>query len=379
MDRRYYSIDALRTVAIVSVILIHTRPFYGWAGSIGYTADFAIDTFSRFAVPFFFIVSGYLFAAKIRETSVVEYYPRYAKRIVAIYVLGTLLALPVAIVQDLGQAILLDEPFVSSIGGLLSPLGLLYYGDSVSTPLWFLTALLYSVTLVAVFEYYGKTRLLVPLSACLYLVGILGQLPTPLVPIETRDALFYGLFCVVLGVGIQHRTDGRDVGHSRLWLGLFGLFSLAHIGSRYLIGYVYGPFTGLAGEMYTAQFTYLTVFPALFLLLFALSAPDWGDSSVLSRLGKYSLGVYIVHPPLVGLVHAFMAGIDALYSIDLTSYLAWHLAFTPLVFVISVGIYVLLGSVGIVDRFYRFEGKPASSSPTHALREALVGSGQQDS
>ena len=63
MAKRIYSIDTMRIIAMVFVVLIHTEPFEGM-GRYGNLANFLIDSSARFAVPFFFLTSGYFFAYK---------------------------------------------------------------------------------------------------------------------------------------------------------------------------------------------------------------------------------------------------------------------------------------------------------------------------
>ncbi|SFX06096.1 Acyltransferase family protein [Thermoactinomyces sp. DSM 45891] len=88
---RNYSIDFLKFFAIIAVVVIHTNPFQkveDLFGFNGYYSDFALDSFSRFAVPFFFLVSGYLFSRKVinlKYKGQVTYYKKY------IYKIGKLL------------------------------------------------------------------------------------------------------------------------------------------------------------------------------------------------------------------------------------------------------------------------------------------------
>jgi len=54
MADRIYSIDAMRIVAMVFIVMIHTDPFVGLSAT-GNMATFVIKTTARFAVPFFFM------------------------------------------------------------------------------------------------------------------------------------------------------------------------------------------------------------------------------------------------------------------------------------------------------------------------------------
>ncbi|WP_430871731.1 acyltransferase family protein, partial [Escherichia coli] len=56
--QRNYAIDFIKFFAILAVVIIHTFPSND---QLGY---FVLDNLSRFAVPFFFVASGYLFSLK---------------------------------------------------------------------------------------------------------------------------------------------------------------------------------------------------------------------------------------------------------------------------------------------------------------------------
>lgn len=78
---RNYAIDFIKFFAILAVVIIHTFPS---DHQLGY---FIFDNFSRFAVPFFFASSGYLFGLKvINNPKSVVYFKRYLMKILKIYV-----------------------------------------------------------------------------------------------------------------------------------------------------------------------------------------------------------------------------------------------------------------------------------------------------
>ncbi|MDB5963417.1 MAG: hypothetical protein JWP59_4711, partial [Massilia sp.] len=66
---RIKSVDVARVCAIVAVIAIHTVPFENAGSPVGSTLDLAtvINQVARFAVPLFFILSGYFWAQKITD------------------------------------------------------------------------------------------------------------------------------------------------------------------------------------------------------------------------------------------------------------------------------------------------------------------------
>ena len=63
---RIASLDVFRTFAVFAVILIHVKPFQRMGQSSEWDIlALAINQGARFAVPFFFLVSGYLLSRKI--------------------------------------------------------------------------------------------------------------------------------------------------------------------------------------------------------------------------------------------------------------------------------------------------------------------------
>jgi len=79
--KRNYAIDFIKFFAILAVVFIHTFPS---DNQMGY---FVLDNLSRFAVPFFFVASGYLFGLKVSDNTLsFAYFKKYITKILKIYV-----------------------------------------------------------------------------------------------------------------------------------------------------------------------------------------------------------------------------------------------------------------------------------------------------
>jgi surface polysaccharide O-acyltransferase-like enzyme len=61
---RLPGVDALKTVAAIAVVLIHTHPFSDFEGALHFVAAI-IDQAARFALPTFFILSGYFLGQRV--------------------------------------------------------------------------------------------------------------------------------------------------------------------------------------------------------------------------------------------------------------------------------------------------------------------------
>ncbi|MGM0718830.1 MAG: TraX family protein, partial [Halobacteriota archaeon] len=105
MADRIHSIDAMRIVAMVFVVLIHTDPFQGLSAA-GTAITFGIKTTGRFAVPFFFVASGYFFASKTAGGDPTGYVRARARAILSLYVFGLVLAAPTFLAGRLVRAAL---------------------------------------------------------------------------------------------------------------------------------------------------------------------------------------------------------------------------------------------------------------------------------
>ena len=91
---RIQSVDAIRVLAIVSVIVIHTAPFQTQPllGEGELYAAIIINQVARFAVPFFFILSGYFWALKFSNDSmVIQPTLKVIKRIALIFIAWSLI------------------------------------------------------------------------------------------------------------------------------------------------------------------------------------------------------------------------------------------------------------------------------------------------
>ena len=151
--------DVLRTIAIVFVIAIHTVPFQDPLFPIGQTFDFAtlINQAARFAVPLFFVLSGYFWAQKLSvEKLVVGPTVKMVKRIMTIFLFWSLIyLLPTNIVQAFEYGFL--GPFKQFYWNLSNAAGrpFLTLMQGTKDHLWFLNGLLCSLIIAATFVRFG--------------------------------------------------------------------------------------------------------------------------------------------------------------------------------------------------------------------------------
>ncbi len=68
--RNLFSIDVLRGLAIFAVVIIHVNPFYYAFESpisVPFIISYFFQQYCRFAIPFFFVVSGYFFGRALNK------------------------------------------------------------------------------------------------------------------------------------------------------------------------------------------------------------------------------------------------------------------------------------------------------------------------
>jgi surface polysaccharide O-acyltransferase-like enzyme len=353
MADRIYSIDSMRIIAMIFVVAIHTNLFRG-IGTYGNVANFIVDSFGRFVVPFFFMASGFFFALKTLNRDSTSYFLKQVTNIASLYVFGLLLAAPVFLAGGTVESDSQSDQMITNsayeLAGFLSPVELFYYGNSVSVILWFLPALIFSLTLVYIFDAINKTKYLIPVSLGFHCIGLLGASYTMFVdvPFEVRDALFFGFFYTSLGYYLYVLDWQPSTERSGLYFAATAFFAVFHVGERYMLGYV---LTGdsISHSVYTASYTIGTALFTISLFVFLLSRPNLGKDTSLPSWGKYAVGIYVVHPAILYPVER----VDrVLYQIgyDVSNTLFWHLTLTFGTFFGALLVYILARKLGAIKK-----------------------------
>ncbi|MGL4563857.1 MAG: acyltransferase family protein, partial [Halioglobus sp.] len=85
MNARKETLDSVRLVAVFFVIGIHSFPLFGVADQNLVRLGFIFNQICRFAVPSFFVVSGYLFAKNFDHAQPLKRLSRTSKRLATLY------------------------------------------------------------------------------------------------------------------------------------------------------------------------------------------------------------------------------------------------------------------------------------------------------
>jgi len=355
MADRNEAIDVFRAVAVFCVVIIHTEPFLHLTGA-GHGIGFVLITVSRFAVPFFFLVSGYLFAVKITQSEAPNaYYRQYVGKLFkmylawqAVYLIYDAATFQVGGAHTYRQA-MADVQAMGLTELVKRPIGMLYYGlYSSGYQLWYLTSLILSISIVYLFHKRGAIKLLAASSLLLHLAGIAGGSYLGLFPRDfmARDALFLGLFYTMLGYAFHRYREpirSKLQGKAKPLLLILLLSLGTELAERTLIA---AWFDTERGDYFLST---IVLSSALFLLL--TLRPEIGRGSVLVKMGKQAAGIYLIH----------FLYINGTYLVLETNRLSglretwiWDILFTPCVIVLSyvsyTGLQAMKRSLGVIKK-----------------------------
>jgi surface polysaccharide O-acyltransferase-like enzyme len=283
------SIDSIRFFGFLAVALLHTVSHETKVADVPAVLDHA----TRWAVPIYFMISGYLFESSSRPTF--EKWWRMLQRLLSLFVFWEL----VYIAADfaIGDTERNYAPFAFLKFTLIS--------GGVAWHLWFLPSLGACVTLFALIRRLPQVYIL-SISIVLFVVALLlnpyaevtgvsailrglgfetGTLPS-------RNGPFFGTIFVAVGAFVA----SRDIPKHTLVFGLlavagfalqlFEAFSLARTGMDF------APFDFLLGTLPMGVFAFL-----------ALRHHNYGD--VTAYLGRLALGMYCSHVLIFMLIRYF--------------------------------------------------------------------------
>jgi len=173
---RIESIDAMRVLAMLAVIQIHT-PWYSKVNVTRLDAATIADQLARFAVPFFFVISGYLWAS--RSAAIGDYWPRAVatgKRVMIIFFFWSLIYAIGPSLYVIRQHGL--DSLLASMMKVISPFDavklITLILEGTKNHLWFLPALATAALISGALLAKRREVALLVLSICLFVVGLAG-------------------------------------------------------------------------------------------------------------------------------------------------------------------------------------------------------------
>lgn len=160
-NTRNNSIDLFRYVCAIMVVIIHSTFYTGW-GAFGL---FIGHIFPRIAVPFFFATSGYFYIKKLIEGKPV--FLKQLKHILLTYSIWS----SVYFALDFFNCIILDR---APILPFLKKCVVAFFIEGSAGHFWYFPALIIALCIVTLFYKLKAMKLLIPVSAAMYVLGCLG-------------------------------------------------------------------------------------------------------------------------------------------------------------------------------------------------------------
>jgi surface polysaccharide O-acyltransferase-like enzyme len=337
---RLQAVDVFRVLAILAIIALHTVPHEG-PGAVGTAFDTAtfLTQVERFAVPLFFILSGYFWSAKCHGRA--DYLRCSLALVRRVLLLFAVWCAVYFLASELDTIRRLGLPgafslWAARLGGLRRGyLTMLLQGAKVH--LWFLPALAIAALISGVLLARQQRRTLFALAIVLYLVGVAGKAyaDTPLgfhTAFNLRNGPFFSLPMFATGHAL------RQIGPRSSWAGAGALLALVGLLLQMgEVGWLHRSF----GTNMAQDFTLGTWPFGLGMSMVALSDMRWARVPALAALGPLVLGIYASH-------YLFVDGLHAVQGIDAGP--AGGLRYVLLVFLLSLGFTWALSRIPVARR-----------------------------
>ncbi|EGR0626317.1 acyltransferase [Vibrio cholerae] len=282
------SLELGRVIAMLAIIALHCQLFttYWFLDDEPWVA-YLFNQSTRFAVPLFFLISGYLIQPKLSHNPM-QTLRNYCSPLLRIWVIWSVISL----LMPFNLEVMVNQGYLTERSGywgflLQHPLNSLFEGGLVH--LWFLPALIIAVAIMALLIRQQKTHWMLPIAIGLYLYGEFAGSSAVVTgmsaPIYTRNGPFFSTLFVVVGYLIRERHI--------LWQSRSALL-LAMLGMAFHFVEAYG--LHQYGQVFnTNDYLFGTALWAIGLFLFLLAKPDLGRKPWVFSLSQSILGFYVSH------------------------------------------------------------------------------------
>ena len=272
-------IDLMKLICALLIVYLHTYN-HDWK----VVGEWVHTTLSPIGVPFFFIVSGFFYGKGLQKTMVSkEYFYRYVKRIIYMYVFWSVVTLPVAW-MNLGIA---HADY--SVGLKLLYIVRCFFLTGSIGIYWYLLALIYNSIIIYYALRWRKEILLYMLALVFFVIGVLYD-----------GGLLKGTMVGnIIHVGVGSERNFLNVGLFYMCIGLF--FAKKSITLPVLVTWVVLVLFLVATTWYNTVSPYRIMQAPLAILLFliALQYGYHGLRPYSMMMRKWSTAIYLGHFPLV--------------------------------------------------------------------------------
>lgn len=311
--KRSIGIDFLRFICAFFIICIHTT----------FTGKAIILPLTRTAVPVFFMITGYFYTEveitnrkniqikKILRLTFVSAIMYITWDIISAFFISNLPFEPALFVQF--AAVRLDYLFFKSPEAWFNYL--LFNEPPFSTHLWYLSAMLYVLLIIAAFSRFIGRRYLYFLIPLLLSVSFLLDTYSEIILNKTfpimihRNFVFRGLPFFLLGDLIQKKENRKKISTQKLYLLFICSITLIYLEHYYIVK--------KGGSQNSEIYLGIILLSVVLLLLAERNLPIFSRKPVkiLAEWGnKYSSGIYITHMFLIGAIKIFANKLTPLNS-----------------------------------------------------------------
>lgn len=306
LTKRDLGIDLFKAISIFAVILIHVHPFSDFDAATRTTPEIVVNQLSRFGVPFFFMITGYYFAHKLSNTQtpfllLKQRIQHFLKLFTVWSLIYLSLSLDVLSIQEHGY---LKISYWKLHALFEHPIATIFQGTA--THLWFLPAVISSLSVIFAL-YRIHLKWILPISTLLFVFGIVGGSYSGsaigiTLPFDTRDGPFMGTLFVALGFVFRIRGVPKVNILTAILLMAIGL--IGQVGEAFILQQ--------RTQIDPTQIDYVfsTLPFALGIFFFAFSI-HINQSFLLTRIGRYTLGIYLIHELFVELLRPTSAILPA--------------------------------------------------------------------
>jgi len=293
-NERIEGVDVVRGIAAISVVLIHSFILPAEFSEVSF---FVRMIFARFAVPFFFIVSGYFYARGVSCSDANQQFKKSFLRLSSLYIFWTVIHFLNPNFHEISQYGFVGFYSLKAIE-LIDSKGWLWLFFVGPTPhLWFFVALVSVIVIFHVLRFHRNIHVGLVVSFLVYSAGVLNG-PYRNTPIginlhfNTSYFIFPGMFTFSLGY-FFFKEKLRWYSFSSVWgFLLFSLGMVLHFGEGFYLESWYG-------VKFHHDYLFSTFLMGVGAFVFGCCKAKINREHFGVRLGGYSLGIYLLQSLVV--------------------------------------------------------------------------------
>ncbi len=286
------SIELGRVIAIFAILAMHCQMFLSyWLVNETPWFGYVFNQATRFAVPLFFLISGYLIQPKL-ATDPLKTLQAYCTPLIRIFIVWSIICL----LMPFNLGTVMEQGYLAERQG--------YWGYLASTPvnsllegglvhLWFIPALIIAALIAATCYQLKAAPLLLPLGAALYIYGVLAGSYVGITeldaPFFTRNGPFFSTLLFAVGIFIREKKLTITCQYA---LSIAGLGMAIHFAEAY--------FLTTHGQAFNANdYLFGTLVWGVGIFFYLLAKPRLGANLGITKLAKYVLPIYVAHLPMI--------------------------------------------------------------------------------